>query len=192
MPVSIPLQTVPRVRVVTLVGNPNTGKSTLFNALTGYRQRVANYPGTTVERRAGFLRSEKDAPIEIVDLPGAYSLAARAADEAIVLDALLGRGGGEPKPDLIISVVDAANLGRNLFFATQLLELGVPLVVAMNMTDLAEESGVRIDTMALAEELGVQIVPMVATRQIGIDALEKAIIDSLDAPCSDHCPSFPV
>lgn len=191
MPVSIPLQTVPRVRVVTLVGNPNTGKSTLFNALTGYRQRVANYPGTTVERRAGFLRSEKDAPIEIVDLPGAYSLAARAADEAIVLDALLGRGGGEPKPDLIISVVDAANLGRNLFFATQLLELGVPLVVAMNMTDLAEESGVRIDTMALAEELGVQIVPMVATRQIGIDALEKAIIDSLDAPCSDHCPSFP-
>jgi ferrous iron transport protein B len=178
---------------VALVGNPNTGKSTLFNALTGYRQRIGNYPGTTVERRAGFLRNVNGrAPIEVVDLPGAYSLAARAADEAIVLDVLLGRGGEDRRPDLIISVVDAANLGRNLFFCTQLLELGVPLVVAMNMMDLAESSGVRINAPALAEELGVLVVPVVATKQIGIDALEKAIIDSLDAPCSDHCPSFPV
>ena len=192
MPVSISLQTAPRVRSVALVGNPNTGKSTLFNALTGYRQRIGNYPGTTVERRAGFLRSANGhAPIEVVDLPGAYSLAARAADEAIVLDVLLGRGGGDRRPDLIISVVDAANLGRNLFFCTQLLELGVPLVVAMNMMDLAEASGVRINAAALAEELGVMVVPMVVTKQIGIDALEQAIIDSLDAPCSDHCPSFP-
>lgn len=192
MPVSISLQTAPRVRSVALVGNPNTGKSTLFNALTGYRQRVGNYPGTTVERRAGLVRRENDAaPIEVVDLPGAYSLAARAADEAIVLDVLLGRGGGERRPDLIISVVDAANLGRNLFLTTQLLELGVPLVVALNMMDLAEASGIRINAAELAEELGVLVVPVVATKQIGIDALAKAIIDSLDAPCSDHCPSFP-
>ena len=191
MPVSLSLQTAPRVRSVALVGNPNTGKSTLFNALTGYRQRVGNYPGTTVERRTGFLRTKNDAPIEVVDLPGAYSLAARAADEAIVLDAILGRGSCESKPDLIVSVVDAANLGRNLFFCTQLLEMGVPLVVAVNMMDLAEASGVRIDTAALSEELGVVVVGVVATKQIGIEALEKAIIDSLDAPCSDHCPSFP-
>jgi len=177
---------------VALIGNPNTGKSTLFNALTGYRQRVGNYPGTTVERRAGFIRTEsKAAPIEVIDLPGAYSLAARAADEAIVLDALLGRAGGDRRPDLIVSVVDAANLGRNLFLSTQLLELGVPLVVALNMMDLAEASGVRIDTAALAAELGVVVVPVVATKQIGIEVLERAILDSLDAPCSDHCPSFP-
>ena len=192
MPVSISLQTAPRVRSMALVGNPNTGKSTLFNALTGFRQRVGNYPGTTVERRAGFLRSANGRePIEVVDLPGAYSLAARAEDEAIVLDVLLGRDGRERRPDLIISVVDAANLGRNLFLTTQLLELGVPLVVALNMMDLAEASGVRIDAAALAEELGVPVVPVVATKQIGIDELEKAISDSLDAPCSDHCPSFP-
>ncbi len=192
MPVTISLKTAPRVRLVALVGNPNTGKSTLFNVLTGYRQRVGNYPGTTVERRAGSLRGVNGSPIEVIDLPGTYSLGARAADEAIVLDAILGRGGsGEPKPDLIISVVDAANLGRNLFFTTQLLELGVPMVVAMNMTDLAEASGIRIDTAALGEELGVRVVPIVATRQIGIDVLEKAIFDSLDTPCSDHCPSFP-
>jgi ferrous iron transport protein B len=177
---------------VALIGNPNTGKSTLFNALTGYRQRIGNYPGTTVERRAGFIRTEdKAAPIEVIDLPGAYSLAARAADEAIVLDALLGRAGGDRRPDLIVSVVDAANLGRNLFLSTQLLELGVPLVVALNMMDLAEASGVRIDAAALAAELGVVVVPVVATKQIGIEALEQAILDSLDAPCSDHCPSFP-
>ncbi len=191
MPVSIPLPTASRVRSVALVGNPNTGKSTLFNALTGYRQRVANYPGTTVERRAGFLRGESAAPIEVVDLPGAYSLAARAADEAIVLDALLEKEDGERRPDLIISVVDATNLGRNLFLCTQLLELGAPLVVALNMMDLAEASGIQIDARALSEELGVIVVPVVATRQIGLAALEQAIIDSLDAPCSDHCPSFP-
>jgi ferrous iron transport protein B len=192
MSASISLQTAPRVRSVALIGNPNTGKSTLFNALTGYRQRVGNYPGTTVERRAGFIRTgDKAAPIEVIDLPGAYSLAARAADEAIVLDALLGRAGGDRRPDLIVSVVDAANLGRNLFLSTQLLELGVPLVVALNMMDLAEASGVRIDTAALAAELGVVVVPVVATKQIGIEALEQAILDSLDAPCSDHCPSFP-
>lgn len=192
MSASIPVQTAPRVRSVALIGNPNTGKSTLFNALTGYRQRIGNYPGTTVERRVGFIRTEnKAAPIEVIDLPGAYSLAARAADEAIVLDALLGRAGGDRRPDVIVNVVDAANLGRNLFLSTQLLELGVPLVVALNMMDLAEASGVRIDAAALAAELGVVVVPVVATRQIGIEALEKAILDSLDAPCSDHCPSFP-
>jgi len=172
-----------------LVGNPNTGKSTLFNALTGFRQRVANYPGTTVERRSGALRGRLG--IELVDLPGAYSLAARAADEAIVLEALLGKPAGHRPPDVIVSVVDASNLGRNLFLATQLLELGIPLVVALNMMDIAEAFGVRIDAKKLAAELGVPVVPVVAIKQIGVDELMRAVDEAVDRPCAHTCGSFP-
>ncbi len=189
MSVSLSLQTLPRTRCVALVGNPNTGKSTLFHALTGIRQRVANYPGTTVERRTGVLRGRSG--IEVLDLPGAYSLAARAADEAIVMDALLGQTGDGKAPDLIISVVDASNLSRNLFFTTQLLELGTPVVVALNMVDLAESAGVSIDAAALSAELGVPVVPVVATRRTGIDALSEAVSEALDTPCSHHCTAFP-
>ncbi len=188
MSVSLALPTVPRVRTVLLAGNPNTGKSTLFNALTGFRQRVANYPGTTVERRSGLLRAHTG--IELVDLPGAYSLAARGADEAIVLDALLGRA-PDRGPDLLISVVDASNLGRNLFLTTQLLELGIPMVVALNMMDVAEAFGVRIDAAALSAELGVPVIPVVAIKQAGIDTLARAIDEALDGPCSQHCATFP-
>ncbi len=188
MSVSVALQTISKTRTVAFVGNPNTGKSTLFNALTGFRQRVANYPGTTVERRCGLLRARTD--VELVDLPGAYSLAARGADEAIVMDALLGKS-GQRKPDLIVSVVDAANLGRNLFLTTQLLELGIPLVVALNMMDLAEAFGVRIDPAALSAELGVPVTPVVAIKQVGIEALTQAIDEAVDQPCSHHCASFP-
>lgn len=189
MSVSLPLQTLPKLRRVALVGNPNTGKSTLFNALTGFRQRVGNYPGTTVERRSGLLRAS--SAVEVVDLPGAYSFAARGADEAIVMDALLGKVGSEQRPDLIVSVVDAANLARNLFLTTQILEMGVPVVVALNMMDVAEGAGVRIDVAGLATELGVAVFPVVATRQMGVEAMEKAIVDAVDHPCSSHCASFP-
>lgn len=189
MSVSLPLQTLPKLRRVALVGNPNTGKSTLFNALTGFRQRVGNYPGTTVERRSGLLRAS--SAVEVVDLPGTYSFAARAADEAIVMDALLGKAGSEPRPDLIVSVVDAANLARNLFLTTQLLELGAPVIVALNMMDVAEGAGVRIDVAGLAAELGVPVLPVVASRQMGVEALEKAIVEAVDHPCSTHCASFP-
>ena len=139
-----------------LVGNPNTGKSTLFNALTGYRQRVGNFPGTTVEKRSGLIRGDGDFPaVELVDLPGAYSLAARAQDEAVVLDSLLGRCDGAATPDLIIVVVDASNLSRNLFLTTQLLEFDQPVVVALNMMDVAEAAGARIDAEELSRALGV-------------------------------------
>lgn len=168
---------------VALVGNPNTGKSTLFNALTGYRQRVGNFPGTTVEKRTGLLRGDGDLPaVELVDLPGAYSLAARAKDEAVVLDALLGRCDGAAAPDLIVVVVDASNLSRNLFFTTQLLELGGPVVVALNMIDVAEDAGVQIDVEGLSRGLGVHVIPAVATKQVGIESLRRSIIESLDAP----------
>lgn len=182
----------PKTRLVALVGNPNTGKTTLFNFLTGHRQRVGNYAGVTVERKTGFLRQvQTDQRIELIDLPGAYSLAARSADEALLLDVLRGREGRSRPPELIVSVVDAANLQRHLFFLSQILELGRPVVVALNMTDLAEASGLRIDADALARALGVPVVPVVANRARGLSELRRAILNGLDAAPSDRCPSFP-
>ncbi len=190
MPTSLPIHTPVRTRTVALAGNPNSGKSTLFNALTGFRQRVGNYPGVTVERRAGILRDGSgSSPIELIDLPGTYSLAANAADEFVVLDALLGQH--DKLPDLIVSVVDAANLGRNLFFTTQLLELGIPILVALNMLDLASASGLEFDVESLAHELGVPVIPIVATKGTGIDELRKAIVEAAGAPARHRCQDFP-
>jgi len=189
MPTTLPIHTPRRTKTVVLVGNPNTGKSTIFNGLTGFRQRVGNYPGVTVERRAGLLRQEGREPIDIVDLPGAYSLAAHAEDEAIVVDALHGAD-GQP-PDLIISVVDAANLTRNLFLTTQILELGVPVVVALNMMDLARAEGQEIDVDALAGELGVPVIPVVATRNQGLDQLRECAFQAVSSPVHRQCHSFP-
>ncbi|MBI4716443.1 MAG: ferrous iron transport protein B [Planctomycetes bacterium] len=178
--------------VVALAGNPNTGKSTLFNALTGFRQRVGNYPGVTVEKKTGLLEHEGDGPrIEIIDLPGAYSLSATSADEAIVLDVLLGHKEGIAPPDLIVVVLDASNLSRNLFFASQLLEIGRPVVAALNMVDLAEAAGISIDAAVLSQGIGCKVVPVVATRQVGVTQLKQAIRDCLDTPASNRCPSFP-
>jgi ferrous iron transport protein B len=179
-------------RLVALVGNPNTGKTTLFNALTGYRQRVGNYPGVTVDKKTGFIRANGDVPkIEIIDLPGAYSLAAHSADEAVVLDVLLGRPEHSTTPDLILVVIDATQLGRNLFLVSQLLEFGRPVVVALNMVDLAESSGLRIDHEALAADLGIPVLPVVATKQTGIDQVIQAIVDSIDTPAAGDFLSFP-
>lgn len=175
-----------------MVGNPNTGKTTLFNLLTGYRQRVGNYPGVTVERKTGFLRLPRSGlRVEITDLPGAYSLAANSADEAVVLDVLLGRQKDTAAPDILVVVLDAANLARNLFLASQLLEIGRPVVGALNMVDLAEAAGLRIDVQALSDELGIPIVPVVATKGMGIDALKRAIVESVDASPASAGPSFP-
>ena len=159
---------------VALVGNPNTGKSTLFNALTGMRQRVANFPGVTVEHAEGSYVHES-ATVSVIDLPGTYSLAPQSPDEAIALDVLQARARGVREPDVIVVVVDAANLDRNLFFAAQVLELGRPTIIALNRIDRAVADGTRIDVPELIHELGAVVVPVSATRGDGIERLRHAI-----------------
>src|SRR5437588_508982 len=140
-----------RTATVALVGNPNTGKTTLFNALAGMRQRVGNYPGVTVETKKGQITFAGQV-LDLVDLPGTYSLAPRSPDEMVAVDLILGQQPGEPQPDVVVAIVDASNLERNLYLATQTMELGVPLVVALNMMDLAESHGMRIDTERLSRQ----------------------------------------
>jgi ferrous iron transport protein B len=164
-----------RPRRVALAGNPNVGKSSLWNALTGLRQKVTNYPGTTVEKFVGRM-SAGGSTIDVVDLPGSYSLLARSPDEAVARDEILGRMPGEPPPDVVVIVVDATNLERNLFFATQILDTGRPCVVALNQADLAVERGVKIDAAALSERLGVAVVPTNGRTRQGRDALAEAIL----------------
>src|SRR6266446_2090987 len=143
-----------RPPTVALVGNPNTGKTTLFNALAGMRQRVGNYPGVTVETKKGHLRCHGQV-FDLIDLPGTYSLAPRSPDEMVAVDLILGQQAGEPRPDVLLTLVDASNLDRNLYLTTQALELGVPVVVALNMIDVAEAQGIRIDAKELSLRLGV-------------------------------------
>src|SRR5215467_12292051 len=148
-----------RPPVVALVGNPNTGKTTLFNALAGMRQRVGNYPGVTVETKKGQM-AHGDQSFDLIDLPGTYSLAPRSPDEMVAVDVILGQQAGEPRPDVVVSIVDASNLERNLYLTTQVLELGVPVVVALNMIDVAEAQGIHIDAERLGRQLGVRVVPI--------------------------------
>jgi ferrous iron transport protein B len=163
-----------RLVTVALVGNPNAGKTTLFNALSGLRHRVGNYPGVTVELKKGRAR-HAGREFELIDLPGTYSLAPRSPDEMVAVDLLLGRQAGEPRPDVIVSVVDASNLDRHLYLTTQALDLGVPLVVALNMIDVAEGQGLKIDAERLSKELGVPVVPIRANRKVGLDRLKQAV-----------------
>ncbi|HEX8430703.1 MAG TPA: FeoB small GTPase domain-containing protein, partial [Longimicrobium sp.] len=160
---------------VALIGNPNTGKSTLFNALTGMRQRVGNYSGVTVERVEGRYRDADGRPVALLDLPGTYSLSASSPDEEIALGVLLGRTPGVDAPDVVVVVLDAQNLERNLFLASQVLELGLPTVVALNQVDAALASGVRVDPVELTVELGAPVIATVATRGEGLDLLKQAV-----------------
>ncbi len=160
---------------VALVGNPNAGKSSLFNALTGARQKIANYPGVTVERKAGHASFADGRPLALIDLPGSYSLTPVSPDEAVTRDVILGRQAGERRPDALIIVVDAANLDNHLCFALELIALGLPTVVALNMIDLATRDGLTLDPDRLAQELGVPVVPTVAVRKRGLDPLLQAI-----------------
>ncbi|MDB5662629.1 MAG: ferrous iron transporter [Sphingomonas bacterium] len=161
--------------LIALVGNPNAGKSALFNALTGARQKVGNYPGVTVERKSGRLVLDDGRPIELVDLPGTYSLDPASPDEQVTRDVLLGKQAGERLPGALIVVVDATNLDNHLRFTLELAELGLPMVVALNMVDMAKRDGLLIDAEALSRELGVPVVPTVAVRRHGVDALRLAI-----------------
>jgi ferrous iron transport protein B len=163
-----------RIPTVALLGNPNTGKTTLFNALAGMRQRVGNYPGVTVETKKGRMTVHGQT-IDLIDLPGTYSLAPRSPDEMVAVDLLLGEQPGEPRPDAILAIVDASNLERNLYLTSQALELGIPVVVALNMTDVAESQKLHVDAERLAKQLGVRVVPTQANRGKGLAELKEAI-----------------
>ncbi|HJO10326.1 MAG TPA: FeoB small GTPase domain-containing protein, partial [Verrucomicrobiota bacterium] len=143
--------------VIAFVGNPNTGKTTLFNALTGLSQKVANYAGVTVEKKEGICHDQYGKSLRILDLPGAYSLSARTPDEAILRDVLLGRRTDTIRPDRVICVIDASNLERNLYLALQVLGLGTPAIVVLNMMDIAEVRGLKISATCLQEQLGVPV-----------------------------------
>ena len=173
---------------VVLTGNPNCGKTTIFNALTGLRARVGNYAGVTVERKEGkLLGAPASIGAIVLDLPGTYSLSPQSLDEQISRDVLLNRLPELPPPSLIMVVVDASNLQRNLYYATQVIELGYPTVIALNMVDVAENNGHHIDTAKLSAELGVPVLPVVASAGQGIPALRSHIIDSLSpSPVSRH------
>jgi ferrous iron transport protein B len=162
------------VPLVAVAGNPNAGKSALFNALTGARQKVGNYPGVTVERHVGKATLPDGSPIELVDLPGAYSLDPNSPDEAVTRDVLLGKQKGERLPQALLIVIDASNLDNHLRFALQLIDLGLPTVVALNMVDLAKRDGLELDASKLEAELGVPVVETVAVRKRGLaDVMER-------------------
>jgi len=165
-----------RSRQVVLTGNPNCGKTTLFNALTGLRAKVGNYPGVTVERKEGrLLGASKEHPIVVLDLPGTYSLSPQSLDEQISRDVLFHRLPEVPPPHLVVVVIDASNLQRNLYFATQVVELGYPTLIALNMIDVAEEHGHHIDPVRLSKSLGVPVFPIIASTGKGVPELRNAV-----------------
>ncbi|MEM7017371.1 MAG: ferrous iron transport protein B [Pseudomonadota bacterium] len=175
---------------VAFIGNPNTGKSTLFNVLTGLRQKVANYPGVTVEKRVGSL-TLACGEVQLVDLPGTYSLAPLSPEEMIVTDALLGRFEDLGSPSAIVVVADASNIQRNLYLVSQILELSVPVIIALNMMDMAKTKGLEIDVSKLEARLQSKVVPIVASHGEGIDALKDAIDQTLIVANVPNVQIFP-
>jgi ferrous iron transport protein B len=176
--------------LVALVGNPNTGKTSLFNDLAGMNQRVGNYPGVTVETKKGKCH-HRNGSFDLIDLPGTYSLSARSPDEMVAVDVILGQKGPDHKPDLVVTIVDASNLERNLYLTTQVFDLGVPVIIALNMIDVAENLGLKIDVAQLEKNLGVPIVPIQANKGKGIDVLKAKIVETVERSQSCHCLSFP-
>ena len=166
---------------IALVGNPNTGKSTLFNLLTGLNQKIGNFPGITVDKKVGYCKLAGDRQAEIIDLPGTYSLYPKSKDESIVFQ-VLADNSNSSHPDLIVLVVDATNLRRNLLLYTQVADLGIPLVLALNMTDMAKKEGIDIDIDKLALRLGVQVVAISARKNLGVKELKEALSNTGKIP----------
>src|SRR4051812_30439155 len=177
MSIAAPAKTL----TVALIGNPNTGKSTLFSALAGIRQRVGNYPGVTVEKKLGATEFHGQA-FTIVDLPGTYSLSPRSPDEMVAVDVLLGRQNDVPPIDVVLCIVDASNLERNFYLVSQVLELGLPTVVALNMVDVAKDKGRALGLQKLREQTPRKSLPVQATRGVGIGELKQAFAAAADAP----------
>ncbi len=176
------------LRSAALVGNPNAGKSALFNALTGARQKIANYPGVTVERKAGRLLLPSGEPVALTDLPGSYSLTPTSPDEEVTRKVILGEFPGEPAPQVLVVVLDASNLEQHLVFAQEIIALGRPTVIALNMVDLAERDGLVLDPQALQEALGVPVVATVAVRRRGLAELAAAIAAAEERAPEHHRP----
>src|SRR5271167_3853907 len=174
-PVSVELPSGPRtpgkIQTVALVGPPNSGKSTLFNRLTGLRQKVANYPGVTVEQHFGKLNGIGRSELILIDLPGIYSLDSYSEDARIAVDVLHGRMPGTPAPDAVLLVLDSLQLRRQLMLAAPVLALSLPTLVLLNMSDLMETRGGEVDTLALAQELGAPVAKISASRGTGLDAI---------------------
>lgn len=184
---------VKTTRTIAVIGNPNTGKSTLFNALTGLKQHVGNYPGVTVERKVGTAKLDDKTSVELIDLPGTYSLAARSPDEMIAVDVLLSQMPGSPTIDAILAIADASNPERNFYLISQLLELGLPVVVALNMLDVAETKGLKVDLEKIEHALGCPVVGLCANKGKGLDDLKAALRKALDKgkKPSGSLPQFP-
>ena len=174
---------------VLLVGNPNTGKTSVFNSLTGLRQKTGNYPGVTVEKKTGIVTGPEGGTLRLHDMPGMYSLTPKSLDDSIAREVLIGEAEEDLDIRLIVVVADASNLNRNLYLVTQLIDLGIPVAVAMNMMDNAVSSGVHIDLDALSEQLQVPIVPVVASRQQGIDELRRMMFDQIGPVDRDARPA---
>ncbi|HEX4792606.1 MAG TPA: ferrous iron transport protein B [Humisphaera sp.] len=170
---------------IALAGNPNSGKTTLFNALTGLRQKVANYPGVTVEKKTGRCKLPDGRWADVIDLPGTYSLVSRSPDEQVAMEVLRGLRKDSPAPDIVVVVVDASNLQRNLYLVSQLIELGRPLVVALNMIDIAQRRGFNVSAEKLQAEIGVPVIPVVGYKRKGIAELKAAILQATIAPIPD-------
>ena len=162
---------------VALVGNPNTGKSTLFNRLTGLNQKIGNFPGITVDKKTGFTKLVGDKAAEIIDLPGTYSLYPKSADESIVFQVLADQKNNS-HPDIIVLVTDASNLKRNMLLYSQVADLGIPMILALNMIDLSAKQGIEINLDKLSKKLGIQVVSISARNNIGIDKLKNAITNT--------------
>ncbi|HSI33868.1 MAG TPA: ferrous iron transport protein B [Tepidisphaeraceae bacterium] len=172
----VPVAQIKANPAVALAGNPNCGKTTIFNALTGLRQKVANYPGVTVEKKTGRTNLPDGRTATVIDLPGTYSLISRSPDEVVAMEVLRGLRADTPAPDAVVVVVDASNLQRNLYLVSQLLELGRPMVVALNMMDVARRRGIDVSPEKLEQELGVPVVPVVGHKRDGIEDLKAAVV----------------